>query len=172
MKDDLKNKLDIFWNICEKGPSRYRSWIWCYEKFQENFFGNELNDKTYDYLALNLAFYLASWGMYRGSSLILQLDYKVYIGLLEKLRDDNEGLTLKNEEIDLMENIENISDIYEKILNYFNEKRKEYHEKGSFYLPEPTSTLATKILMGIYGITPAFDRYFIEGRYLTKKQKP
>ncbi|VEJ05791.1 Uncharacterised protein [Campylobacter lari] len=32
-----------------------------------------------------LSFYLASWGMYRGSSFLLRYDYKIYKTILEEL---------------------------------------------------------------------------------------
>ncbi|WP_181023629.1 hypothetical protein [Brevibacillus laterosporus] len=38
----------------------------------------KMTDEVLDYLSLLLAFYLASWGMYRGSSFLLQKDYKVH----------------------------------------------------------------------------------------------
>lgn len=49
---------------------RYLSWCHCYNAFKEN--RSNRDEKTVDYLALHLAFYLASWGMYRGSSFLLQ----------------------------------------------------------------------------------------------------
>jgi len=39
----------------------------------------------YDYLSLHHAFYLASWGMYRGSSFLLQKDYKVLTPIVEEI---------------------------------------------------------------------------------------
>ena len=39
----------------------------------------------HDYLSLHLAFYLASWGMYRGSSFLLQKDYKVLVPIVEEV---------------------------------------------------------------------------------------
>ena len=53
---------------------RYKSWEHCYRYFKKNK-NKELN---YDYAALQLAFYLASWGMYRGSSILLWKDYKIH----------------------------------------------------------------------------------------------
>jgi len=38
-----------------------------------------------DHLCLHLAFYLASWGMYRGSSKLLQKDYKVHATSVKEL---------------------------------------------------------------------------------------
>ena len=50
---------------------RYRSWEYCYSHFVEVRGSKEID---YDYLSLQLSFYLASWGMYRGSSFLLQKD--------------------------------------------------------------------------------------------------
>ena len=154
-KSIIEEIVNQFCKCCEEGPSRYRSWIWCYDIFKNCFIGidkekNKITEDTYDYLALNLAFYLASWGMYRGSSLILQFDYKIYIDLIKKLPAN---LSL--------DNIDDIGKAFSDILNYFKELKKPY--SSEYNLPNPTATLATKILMGIYGITPAFDRFFIDG---------
>ena len=42
------------------------------------------NDVNLDYLSLQLAFYLASWGMYRGSSFLIQKDYRVHIPVVRE----------------------------------------------------------------------------------------
>lgn len=55
---------------------RYRSWEHCYSNF---YHARGKDNADLDYLSLQLAFYLASWGMYRGSSFLLQKDYKVHI---------------------------------------------------------------------------------------------
>ena len=60
---------------------RYLSWQHCYNAFILN--RSNVDDNTFDYLALHLAFYLASWGMYRGSSFLLQKDYKVHIPIVK-----------------------------------------------------------------------------------------
>ena len=63
-----------FYNELREDPNgRYRSWEYCYKAFHDAR-GNTNADV--DYLSLQLAFYLASWGMYRGSSFLLQKDYK------------------------------------------------------------------------------------------------
>lgn len=60
---------------------RYLSWQHCYNAFILN--RSNVDENTFDYLALHLAFYLASWGMYRGSSFLLQKDYKVHIPIVK-----------------------------------------------------------------------------------------
>jgi hypothetical protein len=62
--------------------SRYRSWEHCYKSFYD---ARGLASPDPDYLSLQLAFYLASWGMYRGSSFLLQKDYKVHVPVVEEI---------------------------------------------------------------------------------------
>ena len=50
--------------------SRSCSWMHCRKAFLHR---ASLSDEV---LALNLGFFLASWGMYRGGSFMLQKDYK------------------------------------------------------------------------------------------------
>ena len=57
---------------------RFRSWEHCYSYFQGR-------PTDCDLASLHLAFYLASWGMYRGSSFLLQKDYRVHCAVVEEL---------------------------------------------------------------------------------------
>ena len=66
---------------------RYLSWEHCYKAFLENRDAND--EQAIDHLALHLAFYLASWGMYRGSSFLLQKDYKVHIPVVKIIQEKN-----------------------------------------------------------------------------------
>ena len=62
---------------------RFKSWEHCYYAFGDD-------NKTIDELALHLAFYLASWGMYRGKCGIFWKDYKIHIktiGIIRKYYD-------------------------------------------------------------------------------------
>lgn len=78
---------------------RYMSWRHCYNAFVEN--RNDADEKMFDYLALHLAFYLASWGMYRGSSFLLQKDYKVHIPVVRILLEKNMILLWRYQRKDL-----------------------------------------------------------------------
>ena len=113
-----------------------------------------------DYLALHLAFYLASWGMYRGSSFLLQKDYKVHVPVVEIILEEKyapllgitaEGL-LEDDKLDLLE------DVSTRI-------RQAYaNEQPSFVgvTNNATDTLVTKILLGALGCVPAYDRYYVQ----------
>lgn len=77
--------------------SRYRSWEHCNTLFNEKHneliekrkYNLDLCDEDYDYLALNLSLYLASWGMYRGSSMLLYTDYKIQIPVIKELMSED-----------------------------------------------------------------------------------
>lgn len=145
-------------NVDENG--RYRSWEHCYSHFIE---ARSNQDVDYDYLSLQLAFYLASWGMYRGSSFLLQKDYRVHIPVVKELL---------SEKYDALAGIECTcfrEESNQKLLQDINSFLEEYYDKmrhevkGQEIKNRLSSTLITKILMGTLGCVPAYDRYFIAG---------
>ena len=136
---------------------RYKSWEHCFQAFSNS-------DDKVDYLALQLAFYLASWGMYRGSSGLLWKDYKVHTGAVEIIKKHYElrtqcfnGLPESN---DILTVVKEFREYYKK-LEYFNGNGK----KGKV---TPTDTLISKIVLGTLGCLPAFDRYFNLGLFDTE----
>ena len=74
-KDAVQLIKDYFNETVIDEHGRYLSWRHCYKAFGEN--RNKVDDSTIDYLCLHLAFYLASWGMYRASTFLLEKDYKI-----------------------------------------------------------------------------------------------
>lgn len=159
--DMIISSSTSFYNDLKKDPyGRYRSWEHCYSNF---YHAREKNNVDVDYLSLQLAFYLASWGMYRGSSFLLQKDYKIHVPVVEKLLDKKYdslmGINcsgLKNEvnQKKLIELNAFMSKYYDVIRR--NVKEKDLKNNLSY-------TLITKILMGTMGCVPAYDRYFIAG---------
>ena len=137
---------------------RYMSWRHCYNAFVEN--RNDADEKMLDYLALHLAFYLASWGMYRGSSFLLQKDYKVHIPvvriLLEKKYDPLVGISAEGLTEDV--NLDLLEEVGERV------RRTYAAEQPSFegVTNKATDTLVTKILLGTLGCVPAYDRYYVQ----------
>ena len=159
--DMIISSSTSFYNDLKKDPyGRYSSWEHCYSNF---YHAREKNNIDVDYLSLQLAFYLASWGMYRGSSFLLQKDYKIHAPVVEKLLnkkyDSLMGINcseLKNEvnQKKLIELNAFMSKYYDVIRR--NVKEKDLKNNLSY-------TLITKILMGTMGCVPAYDRYFIAG---------
>lgn len=138
---------------------RYKSWEHCYTFFNESY--KNLENKI-EHASLHLAFYLASWGMLRGSSFLLQKDYLIHqyfirdVVLNEKYHhffEPNQPLNGRYIE-DILEMAEQVSTIYKNHIQLVNGEKKDVHL---------TDTLITKILLGIYGNAPAYDRYLIDG---------
>ena len=139
---------------------RYRSWEHCYKCFYD---ARDISDPDYDYMSLQLAFYLASWGMYRGSSFLLQKDYKVHIPVVEEILKERydslfglECVELRKKEVK-----DRLSDIESFMMDYYDDIRKQVKETE--VKNKLSTTLITKILMGTFGCVPAYDRYFIDG---------
>lgn len=130
---------------------RYKSWEHCYQ-----FFNSSPKDKNL--AGLHLGFYLASWGMYRGSSFLLQKDYKAHeavaVELLKPQYKTIRGIDITkitDDEIKLIFALKSwIGDWYKQNLT---------HTKKI----NVTDTLATKIMLGTLGCIPAYDRFFIDG---------
>lgn len=147
-----------FFKELEDENGRYHSWQHCYFNFYK-----ARGDKNadVDYLSLQLAFYLASWGMYRGSAFLLQKDYKIHtevVGeLLKEKYDTLCGITCS--ELKKEENQKLLFDLSDFISVYYNNVRKDV--KGKAIKSNLSYTLITKILMGTMGCVPAYDRYFI-----------
>ena len=135
---------------------RYKSWEHCYTYFQNS---TNLDD---DYASLQLAFYLASWGMYRGSSYLLWKDYKIHKELINYLKV-NQSIKVSYDYYEQKDN-DNINYIMKKIeeiKRYYSEKIKNVNGKEKEI--KPSNTLASKVLLGINASIPAFDRFFITG---------
>ena len=119
-----------------------------------------MDENTFDYLALHLAFYLASWGMYRGSSFLLQKDYKVHTPVVRILMEEqyNSLVGITAEELIKDENLTLLEDVSARI------RRAYADEKPSIegITNNATDTLVTKILLGTLGCVPAYDRYYVQ----------
>ena len=102
----------------------------------------------------SLGFYLASWGMYRGSTFLLQHAYTVHLGVVDCLASPRFAPLWEREFGSEADDVE----LVPVILEAAKEITKAYSQFG-----EPTETLVTKVLLGTFGCLPACDQYFIAG---------
>lgn len=163
--------FDVIREIKESQSRRYDrglSWEHCYIFFRN--YENIRNKKELlDLAALNLGFFLASWGMLRGSSFLLQKDYKFYVPLIkiltdskyDKLWDINFLKGYKDQDVDLLFQL---VDALKKEINKNNTDDGD-NKKHQMDL------IITKILMVTMGCVPAYDRYFREGLKRKKIKK-
>ena len=159
--DELISAAQTFYDDARANENgRSRSWEHCYRVFRD---ARTDPSPDYDYLSLHLAFYLASWGMYRGSSFLLQKDYKVLSPIVEEvLKPEYDCLfgvacaDLRND--DVRAQLKNLSDF---IAAHFQPIRDEV--AGREVMSSVSPVLITKILMGTLGCVPAYDRFFVDG---------
>lgn len=143
--------MDIEINIKEftnktKINDRYVSFDYCYNYFKKNKKTNLTED--IEKSCLVLGFYLASWGMYRGSSFLLQKSVKHLEPTIKYIANIDEEVW--NIDIDKYDE-NNIN----KIIEIYSDIKIRLIEGNNSDL-----TLVTKVMLGVFGFIPAFDQYF------------
>ena len=158
----IRSATEFYDQLRNDENGRYKSWEHCYSHFMA---ARHLTDPDIDYLSLQLAFYLASWGMYRGSSFLLQRDYKIHTPIVkELLKDKYDDLANINwiETPDIDTKLDLLDSLTEAINGYYAEVRKSVSPDLKNE-DDISNILLTKILMGTLGCAPAYDRFFVEG---------
>jgi len=159
MKDDIDIKENIRLFIKGEGknkgrkPSeRYSSFDYCFNYFQsfrENDILSELcNKENIQVSCLQLAFYLASWGMFRGSTFLLEKSYKYFEDTIYLISKYDKRIWSIDLDAYNDENIDILLEFKSKLKDVLNTERKA------------SDTLITKIMLGVYANTPAFDTLF------------
>jgi len=154
----IRKSIQAYYSDSADEHHRYRSWEHCYSYFRGARPKGLVADR--DHAALQLAFYLASWGMYRGSSFLLRHAYSVHRGVIDliaqprftPLWDADFGANRNDDRFmpTIRELTEGIKEAYRPFAPF----------TGS---AQPTDTLITKVVLGTFGCLPACDRYFIDG---------
>ncbi len=150
--------MDIEGNLRDylggREPSaRYTSFDYCFNYFQEHRERNNLpalvHGDALQLSCLQLGFYLASWGMLRGSSSLLQRSVRALVPVIEAIANAP-------------------SEIWLTDANVYGDGSCpivfETAQKIRAALPNGASDiLVTKIMLGTFGCVPAFDAYFKKG---------
>jgi len=154
----IHQKIKAYSSDAANEHHRYRSWEHCYGYFRgsrpEGIVANR------DHAALQLAFYLASWGMYRGSSFLLRHAYTIHRGTIELIVHPRFAPLW---EIDFgakttdYEFVPTICDL----INGIKQAYKPFAPASNS--AQPTDTLVTKVILGTFACLPACDRYFLDG---------
>lgn len=138
--------------------TRSQSYDHCYNYFIDHH--DRLTDDVEKSCAV-LGYYLASWGMYRGSSYLFKHTNSAhFVPLIEYVRAN--AVDLRG--IDLPEYESKIDRVI-----------SAYEEVGKIVLGATTSTrvtLATKIMVAAFGCVPAFDTYFYKGMQRIQQNLP
>ncbi len=146
--DQINRAFNRFIQL-RKSNHRYASFDYCYNYF--NSFSNKSElaaSENLEKSCLHLGFYLASWGMMRASSFLLQENLRFYIPIIKWLADycpEN----IWNIDVDNYsnENVEVLISTYNSLSQFVSDKNQKI-------------ILVTKIMLGVFGSTPAFDNNF------------
>lgn len=167
--DELINYAKDYYRVIQKDENgRYFSWEHCIDEFYKaRKIIKKGKEPNYDYLSLVLAWYLASWGMLRDSFLLAK-DYRVHINAIKTLLDEK-YFELENLSYENYETYKNLlfgeGNLVDELKKYYNKIREDVYSNKKEKCPksEISQILITKILLGTYGCTPAYDRFFIKG---------
>jgi hypothetical protein len=142
----------------DRNPSaRYASFDYCFNYFQafreRDDVARIAEDDNRQLSCLHLGFYLASWGMLRGSTDLLQRSVKHLVPLVEAIAAAPPAMWT----IDATSYGENELTTL-----------RDFARGIRAALPGATSDiLVTQIMLGVFGSVPAFDTYFKKGSGLT-----
>jgi hypothetical protein len=137
--------------------ARYASFDHCFNYFQEHLETGQtasLASKSGMQMScLHLGYYLASWGMFRGKAALLQRNSRALLPAVEMIANAP-PIMWTTDVVDYDEKrIEAILD--------FKDKLSELVPGGQ------SDTLTSKIMLGVFGCVPAFDRYFRTGFHVS-----
>lgn len=133
---------------------RFNSWDHCFKVFSDK--------DSKENRPLHLAFYLASWGMYRGSSGLLQKNYLVHEVAVAFLVSDKFKLRCSEVHDVTKDSVIPIMNLKGELSVYYR-NLGETAEQGTVAGVSTTDTLMSKILLGTLACVPAYDRFFIDG---------
>jgi hypothetical protein len=140
---------------------RYRSWDHCYGYFHRaTATPQEIIAADRHHAALQLGFYLASWGMYRGSSFLLQYDYSIHLGVIGALAAP-QFEPLWKAEFGSGNGDEALVPVIFKAVDAIREAYRPFAPPSESR--QASDTLVKKVLLGTFGCLPACDTYLIAG---------
>ena len=148
--EEITAAVEAFLREGSEAPSsrrRERSWDFCFNHFQDHARPTEIMDLS----CLHLGYYLASWGMMRGSSFLFRetnaRHYQRVIGVIEQHNEAMRGFDVPA---------------------YRDPARKElldaaWDDLREALVPEGVRslTLVSKVMMGVWGCVPSFDTFFL-----------
>jgi hypothetical protein len=136
---------------------RYSSFDYCYNYFYEFYKQDKIqelsNEKNLQMSCMHLGFYLASWGMFRPSSFLINKSGKHFEELIieiSKMDSDRWEIDVINYD---KSNVKDLIDCKEEIIDALGRSNAKTWD-----------TLVSKIMLGVFGNVPAFDTFFKKSR--------
>ena len=146
---DLKGNLDVF--LRRRSPAaRYASFDYCFNYFQDARDNQHTaalgSDDRLELSCLHLGFYLASWGMMRGSGGLHSRSLAELVPVVRAVADE----PATTWELD----VPGYSEAGITAVLALGDRIR------AVYTFAASSVLVTKTMLGVFGCIPAFDRFF------------
>jgi len=149
---DIAANLEEYMRL-RRPTERYTSFDYCFNYFQDQSDGGltaELaSDANLEMSCLQLGFYLASWGMYRGSADLLKRSVASLRPLVRAISASPREIWSADANEYSDANCALILEVRDRIVETLGRIA--------------TDTLVTKIMLGVFGCGPAFDTNFKKG---------
>ena len=150
---DIISNVETYLGGRSNPAERYASFDHCFNYFRGALESDELrtliNEDDLQLPCLHLGFYLASWGMFRGSADLLQRSSRALASTIKLIADA--PAHIRDADVSRYD-----EDLIDDLLDFGKKLGRE--------LPGGMSnTLVTKTLLGVFGCVPAFDRFFCKG---------
>lgn len=149
---DIEANLNAYLGAREP-TGRYTSFDYCHNYFRAHYEDGRVasltDDDAIQLSCLHLGFYLASWGMLRGSSVLLQRSVKHFAPVVEVIAQSPAEIW----NIDAHHYGDDACGV---LFDVGRRIRAAFPEGAS-------DILVTKIMLGVFGCVPAFDTYFKKG---------
>gem|GEM_PF-7085387 len=139
--------------------SRYSAYDYCYNCFRHfhevlERQKRKLEPSEMEILCLQLGLFLGTWGMFRNSDLQTK-SFRIYEPLIEKIFEEKDLW-----DTDVKNYCDENGKMKDKIWNDICRFKKEIDVSLGLKCVLVTDTLATKIMMVVFGCVPAYDSYF------------
>lgn len=149
---DIESNLAAYLGAREP-TARYASFDYCFNYFRSFQETEDLESLVsglnLQLSCLHLGFYLASWGMLRGSTQLLQRSVKHFEPVIEVIASARPEVWSIDADAYTDGNIEILLEVSRQLRAAFPEGASDI--------------LITKIMLGVFGSVPAFDTYFKKG---------
>jgi hypothetical protein len=133
--------------------ARYASFDYCFNYFQQARDDEDtarLADEDHlQQSCLQLGFYLASWGMMRGSSGLLKRSVAGLVPVVERIAIEPASIWKLD--------VDTCAEQADEVLALIDRVQNAFLVGGGF---SASDTLVTKTILGVFGCVPALDRYF------------
>lgn len=154
----IHEKIQAYMDSASGAHNRERSWEYCFHYFRRS--TPDASSVDLDHGALYLGFYLASWGMYRGSGFLYKYTYTIHREVIDQLLAPRFSVLSEHEFGADDSDLRLVPTILEASKTIREAYRPYATSAGS---NQATDMLLGKILLGTFGCIPACDTNFKRG---------